>query len=347
MFKKEERKRKSKFGILTIFRLFLSLAIFLILGLGALQAFRYFSGSSAGPDLLKLDPKATLIKILTSEDSAKTIFTILGLNLPGNKPVETKAEPSPNQDDPTPKSPAPQAKLVFKFALVGDSHNDNNNLKTALETAKQEGAKFAIGMGDYSDTGTLAELQKAKDVFDASGLPYYVTAGDHDLWDARDKGKISSANFNQVFGSPYQTFADGGVRFIIIFNADNYDGVDPLQMSWLEDTLKRVGDEKPKLTFAFMHEALSHPTSDRFMGKTNKDLIKQAEDITKLLKEAGVAEAFAGDIHAFTRYQDIKTGLSMTTVGALTTVRNTQAPRFAMVDVYDDGSYNIKDLEIK
>jgi len=37
----------------------------------------------------------------------------------------------------------------------------------------------------------------------------------------------------------------------------------------------------------------------------------------------------------------------MTVVGALTSTRNTQAPRFAVVDVYDDGSYNVKDQEIK
>lgn len=341
MFKKEERKKRSSFGILTLFRLVLSLIMFAILGLGMYQAFRTFSNYSEGPDLLKMDPKATLTKILTSEHSAQAIMSILGFNL-----AATSSQSETSQK-PVVKAPNANSKLIFKFALVADSHNDNDNLKLALALAKNKGAKFAIGLGDYSDTGTVDELTKTKEVFETSGLPYYVTAGDHDLWDARDKGKLSSANFNEVFGSPYQSFSDSGVRFIIIFNADNYEGVDQLQMSWLENTLTKSENEKSKLIFAFTHEALTHPTSDRFMGKTNKELLKQADDIVQLLKGAQVAEVFAGDIHSFTRYEDGKSGLKMTTVGALTKLRNVQLPRFAMVDIFDDGSYNIQDLEIK
>ena len=274
-----------------------------------------------------------------------------------------------NTSRPTKKSGSP----LFKFALVADSHNNNEDLKKALAQAKAGGAKFVIGLGDFSDVGTIKELEDAKQVFETSGLPFYVIPGDHDLWDSRDKGSVAVNNYSQVFGMPYQAFSDSGVRFILTFNSDNYNGVDDLQFNWLKNELNKVQTNQSKSIYIFLHEPLVHPTSDQVMGSPRKTgeadssrfgeagsarktdpailentkIKEQAKELLNNFKNAGVAGIFAGDIHAYTSYTDMASNMNMVTVGAITKERNTEAPRFATVDVYADGSYNISDIEVE
>lgn len=358
MFRRgEESRQKKGFSLFIIFRLFLSLVMFAILGLGAYQAFTYFSGT----DPTKVDPRSTVISLILSDDVLRTVKDTVGFDIPkeqiekkvlslGRKEGEIKI-PNPEEDLPLPPeedtSLGADKNIILRFALVADSHNDNESLQKALNQAKEEGAKFIIGLGDYSEVGTVEELQKAKAIFNLAELPYYVTAGDHDLWDARDKGFSAVERFNKVFGSPYQSFGDSDIRFVIVYNSDNYNGVDAFQMNWLEDEIRRIKSGNPKLILAFMHEPLTHPSSDRVMGKSNPILRERAGYLSNLLKENGVGGVFFGDIHFFTKYTDPRTNLPMYTVGALTKERNTQKARFALVDVFDDGSYNVLDTEVK
>lgn len=327
-----------------ILRTFLSLSIFAVLIFGIYTAFKQFSGL----DLVKLDFKKDLPAIVG------TILSELPIQLPAS--LESLKSPKNNvvgidtvgQDqstnDQSPKS-IKKAPLSFKFLLVADSHNDNENLKKALTGS---GAQFVIGLGDYTEVGTVAELQSAKKVFDAASLRYFVTSGDHDLWDSRDKGYVPLFDFAQVFGPPYQSFSYKNARFLIIYNSDNYLGVGESQMSWLKEELARIKKEPDtKLVLAFLHEPLYHPSSIRGMGKAEPKLLIQAKDLTKLLRDNGVKEIFAGDIHYFTRYTEPETGMPMTTVGALTGLRNAQNPRYVVVSVYEDGNYDVEDVEVK
>ncbi|KKS70346.1 MAG: hypothetical protein UV41_C0026G0003 [Candidatus Daviesbacteria bacterium GW2011_GWA2_42_7] len=290
---------------MVIFRMLLSLTMFLILGLGAYQAYKNFTGT----DPLKMDPQAIIL-------SAPTIFGFniqdfsakLGKNPESQSPSEDISRPGASG---SPRGKA--GKLLVRFALVADSHNNNENLSR---------------------------------VFVSSGLPYYVTAGDHDLWDARDKGHAPTERFSEVFGSAFQSFSDSNIRFIILFNSDNYEGVDALQKKWLKDILESPETKESKKVLVFLHEPLYHPSSDHMMGKVTPKLTNQASELTRIMKEGGVSEVFAGDVHNFGRYEDPKSGLKMTVVGALATERNVQKPRFTIVDVFEDGSYNISDTEI-
>lgn len=350
MFRRSEPKKRGGFLPFVIFRVLLSLTMFLILGLGAYQALRYFSGV----DPIKANPSQIISSVLESPETQKLLDGVLGFSLSskltsflnrGDNPItvsprgEVAAEATGPQLPPT--------GVILKFALIADSHNDNEDLRKALIQAKTLGAKFVIGLGDYTEVGTVTDLQLAKNTFTSSGLPFYLLPGDHDLWDSRNRGVSSAEDFNQVFGFSYQAFGDSNIRFVLINNADNYDGVDSLQMSWLTDELARQGTLHPKLLFAFVHEPLSHPSSDHAMGRVTKKLTDQAQKIIDLLKAAGTAEVFAGDTHFYTRYEDGRTGMKMTTVGAVTRDRNAQAPRFSMVDVGSDGGYQVEDIEIK
>lgn len=339
----DERKR-SNFLPFVIFRLFLSITIFAVFGLGLYQAFRYFSGVdplNMSPDTLR----DTVVSLATSEDLLKTANKILGIDIKPDSLKKIAAATKPSLSDAA--TPTPEEKdnsgTVFKFAIVSDSHNDNDNLKKALQMSKDKGAKFIIGLGDYTDIGTVSDLQQAKNVFQSAGLPFYLTVGDHDLWESRDKGLSAGSNFSKVFGSSYQSFTDSDWRFILVDNADNYDGVDSVEMDWLRDVVIQ-SDGKQKGIFIFLHEPLSHPSSDKIMGSDKPQLAKQAKELVELFKDNKISEVFAGNIHAFTRYQE--SGLNMTTVGAITRERNLQAPRFVLIDVLASGKYNVEDLEI-
>ena len=333
--------------------------MFALLFGGGYYAFRYFSGV----DPLKISPQtAFLSTVATNKDVSQLLDKLISqLNLPKIslsqhtqiQGTNTDRAPSQNIGTNQAKSPVPKPITLFKFALVTDSHNENDYLSRALAQAKKAGANFVIGLGDYTDTGTVDELKIAKNSFDTAGLRYYLTAGDHDLWDSRNRSVPAVTNFSGFFGSPFQSFSSQGVKFIIVYNADNYDGLNKDQFDWLKTTfeqMQKVGSASnapDKLTLVFTDEPLYHPVSDHMMGKVNPKLLTQAKDLIKMFKENGVAEVFAGDIHFFSQYADPDSGLKMTTVGAVTSQRNVQNPRFAMVTIYSDYSYSVDDIEIK
>lgn len=336
--------RKKGLGVTRIFRLFISLLMMAVLGIGLYQAYRAFSGY----DPLAVSPTQAAKSLINPDSLYELITGLLTLN-PSQSLDKAKEVLKADQnisESPKNKSNSP---LKFKFAVISDSHNDNTNLAKALASASAQGAKFVIGLGDYTDVGTIEEFSRAKSTFDNGGLTYYPTVGDHDLWDSRDKKKPDPAeNFIQVFGTvPYQAFSFEDVRFILVYNSDNYLGLDEPQINWVEEELDKVKKEGSLLTLVFTSIPLFHPSSDHVMGKTNAKLKNQADHLISIFKRAGVDEVFAGDTHFFSRYKEPKEDLNMTNVGAVTSVRNPQTPRFVLVDIFEDGSYNISDVEIK
>lgn len=313
----------------------MSLIIMGILALGLLQAYKAFSGY----DPMKLDADS-LKGLLTSDSAYQTLISLLtfdpkdavrGVGDVGEVREEEKSSNAP---------------VKFKFAVMADSHKDTLSLERALNQAREEGVRFVVIMGDLSDIGTLEELESTKRVLDASTLTYYTAAGDHDLWDSRDKESDPPKNFTTVFGKTYQAFSYDTVRYILIYNSDNYLGLDGVQLQWLEDELLRAG-EKSEQVFVFAPTPLYHPSSDHVMGKVTPKLVSQAEHLTTTFKRSGVDMVFSADTHFYSRFTEPKNELNMMTVGAITSERNPQAPRFAMVEVLEDGEFNIAETEIK
>jgi len=319
---------------------------------------------------------------------------------------------------------------ILKVALVTDSHNDNDLLAKALAQAKAERVDFVIGMGDFTNTGTLDELAVAKNVFDASGLTYYVTAGDHDLWDSRDKAikaiqdiedievvkaKTALDNFQQVFGQSEQSFGQKGMQFVIVDNSDIYIGIHSSGWIILENALSRkqndvaqnTGNSKleirnsknseqtPKLTFVFTHKTPYHPQSAHIMGEQTPVVAEQAKALIKLIEAThpchserseesaqnkilryaqddkrsaqddkrsaqddkrsaqddrkcpAVDGFFSGDLHFFANFNSPGGSVKMTTIGAVTREPNPQGPRFGVLTVFDDYTWEVKDVEIR
>ena len=337
MFKKKYHKRSGN-PLFIIFRLILSLIMLALLVGGGYFAYKHFSGL----DPLKLDPQAVFKNILAAKTPQQFISVLSSLKL-NTSFIKQDNKIIPSQQKTT------SSGYAFRFLLVADSHDDNVNLKKAISQAKTQypDLSFIIGLGDYTDVGTLAELKKAKAQFDLSGLRYFLLAGDHDLWDSRDKQTDPDANFKEVFGPLYQSFSFENYHFLLIDNSDNYNGTSAQQQDWIGSELEKTKTDGNKGLFVFIHEPLFHPSSDHYMGRVESKVKYQANSLIYQLKAAGAKKVFSGDIHYFSEYEEPETKLSMVTVGSVVTDRNPQVPRFAVVSVFEDGATKVEDVEIR
>lgn len=319
----------------------MSLFIMGIMAIGLLQAYKAFSGY----DPMKLD-SSTLKGLLTSESAYETLIGLLTFD--PKQSITGIGESVKGKGGSEESAKISSAPVKFRFAVMADSHKDTASLERALRQAIAADAEFVVMMGDLSDVGTMEELTATKQVLDNSGLQYYVTPGDHDLWDSRDKESDAPRNFKEVFGDTYQSFSYLTARYILIYNSDNYLGLDGVQLSWIEDELSRAETENPSdLTFVFAPTPLYHPSSDHVMGKVTPKLAEQAEHLATTFKRSGVDLVFSADTHFYSKFTEPQNELDMLTVGAVTSERNPQAPRFALVEVLEDGNYNIVETEVK
>jgi len=284
--------------------------------------------------------------------------------------------------------------VILRVAIVTDSHNNNDLLARALAQARGMGVDFVIGLGDYTNTGTLDELNVAKNVFDASGLTYYVTAGDHDLWDSRDKqlkgdtNKDALSNFRAVFGEPSHEFTEKEIHFVILDNSDIYLGIDQQGWRLLAGLNPAVRRPLQGLTLVFAHKTPYHPDSAHIMGEQTPAVAKQANLLIELIeatrpchsgddppiggedsrREVSLREInktdsgrarmtnklcpvvngfFSGDLHFFANFNSPNGSVKMTTIGAVTRQPNPQGPRFGVLTVYQDYSWEVADIEIR
>ena len=234
-------------------------------------------------------------------------------------------------------------KQILRIALVSDSANENDFLEKALGIAKGKGINFVIGLGDWTEVGTLEELRGAKKVFDNSGLEYFVTAGDHDLWDSRNRGEDALLNFGDVFGNSSQSFDRENVRFVILDDSDIYLGISSDDWAQMSETLS----DESELKFVFAHKTPFHPSSAHILGADSQEVSAQAQNLIDLLEEKEVDGFFSGDLHFFAKFKSPSGSVRITTIGAVASERNFQGPRFGILTIYDDYSWEVEDVEIR
>src|SRR3989344_868355 len=249
---------------------------------------------------------------------------------------------STEQDKTSPKVSEKVKLPILRVGLVADSEDEDDLLTKALNQMKGTGVNFVIGLGDWTSVGTVDQLEAAKRAFDKSSLVYYLTPGDHDLWDSRNRGADSKQNFNQIFGKSSQVFDKQGIQFVILDNSDIYKGMDQSQWSIVNSLLP----DNYKLTFVFAHKTPFHPQSSHVMGKNNAEVSRQARKLMDLLEEKKIDGFFFGDLHFFAQFNSSANIVKMTTIGAVASEKNFQGPRFAVVTVYSDYSWQVEDIEI-
>lgn len=245
-------------------------------------------------------------------------------------------------------------KAILRVALVADSHSDNDLLAEALSQAQGRGVNFVIGLGDYSKVGTVEELKAAKDVFEGSGLRYYVTLGDRDEWASRSAGDEATKNFGEVFGQTSHEFELNGVKFVLVDNADIYKGISDDGWQQLEKGVTGIigttglsSTARDTLTFVFAHKTPYHPQSAHVMGEQSQQVKSQADQLIKLIEQKGVDGFFSGDLHFFAKFNSLNGSVKMATIGAVTRAPNPQGPRFGVLTIWEDYSWIVEDIEIR
>ena len=235
------------------------------------------------------------------------------------------------------------AKVIYAFALVSDSHLNNEGLANALGLAKQQGVNRVFGLGDWTNYGEVDKLTQAKKIFDDSGLIYEVLSGDHDLANSRDLSLSAKSNFEAVFGKTLMNVEESGVQFVLVDNSDIYKGLS--DEDWFE--LKNILlSQPPNLRFVLAHKTPYNPDTTHVMGYGNEEVTLQAKQFLYQLENSKVNELFTGDLHHFARYSSPDGGVRITTIGAIGAEKNFQGPSFVIVKVLSDYSYEVENVQI-
>ena len=83
------------------------------------------------------------------------------------------------------------------------------------------------------------------------------------------------------------------------------------------------------------------------MGEQSAQVAKQAKEFLSILEDNNADGFFSGDLHFFAQFNSPSGNVKMTTIGAVNSARNFQGPRFAVVTVFDDYSWEVEDIEIR
>lgn len=151
-----------------------------ILGLGVLQAIKGFSGI----DPLKISPSSIGKNLLASDSTGNFISNLLSFSpsslkdlVSSNPKPEPVSQPTADKTTASPKSAPPKPHFLFNFGLIADSHTDITDLKKAVAQMNGINPRFVIGLGDYSDVGTVDELRNTKIQFDILKNALLFSAG--------------------------------------------------------------------------------------------------------------------------------------------------------------------------
>ncbi len=188
----------------------------------------------------------------------------------------------------------------YSFAVLGDNKNSAETFGELIQALNEDDIAFAIDLGDLVETGTeeryaffLRQLHQLK-------KPFFTAIGNHEL-EGRGRGL-----YYEIFGPFYYAFEVGDAYFIVLDDANGED-IDPWQMSWLEEQLKR--SLKDRYRFVFMHVPLYAPWEDEkqdgwldwawvqeMNGLKNKEVARR---LNALFDQYRVTMVFCSHVHAY------------------------------------------------
>ncbi len=132
------------------------------------------------------------------------------------------------------QSPPPSAVSVtatnFSILVLSDEHvyyGSNENF-VRLTNFIEADDRLMILCGDNVQNGRESDFLALKDYLTMTGLPYYLTPGNHDIYNG------GWQYFNNVFGRDCYSVSTGKVRLICLDSASGTLG--GLQRQWLENT---------------------------------------------------------------------------------------------------------------
>lgn len=243
---------------------------------------------------------------------------------------------------------APIKTTILRIAVISDVENDIEGLRKTLLSVEKSGVKYAFFLGDFTEWGDETSLKTVKGFIDANstGITYYAIPGDHDLAQSVSAGDVSGlANYTKVFGEDYHKVVLSGITFVFLNNSANYSTIP-------DDEIKKFSEDVRDAKFVLLSQPLySTLMPDRVMGRVNGEEVKlvhdQAGAILATLRDSDVAAVIAGDQHNSNSVQDPdRASLNHFVVGAVTSKINLQSPRYSVLSIFSDGSYELDDVEL-
>lgn len=231
--------------------------------------------------------------------------------------------------------------LVLSLALLADVHNDWENLNQAVTMVNGQNYDLTLFLGDLTDVGDPDDFKTGESILNGLRIPLYSIPGNHDVWWARQKNLEADNFFNASFHSPV-CITEKNLQLLLIDNADEKNGIDNQEWQEINQCLQT---DLP--IFAFTHEPLQHPASDYVMGKYSSSVATQGAQLLQILCDKKVKLVVAAHQHSFSKYFYSCPGgyqLPMLVIGAITSQRNFQSPRFLQLNLYDDASFGEKEI---
>jgi len=245
--------------------------------------------------------------------------------------------------------------VKLKIGIISDVHQDLASLSNSLFILKNKNINFVIIIGDLTNYGDLSSLLEVQRVLNESGLTYYVLPGDHDLAQS-----VGPTNFIQVFKDGHYKVSLENINFVFLDNSANFTPILPSTISWFNDIINDV--DFLILSQPIFTDSLNLPFQKMFMGSTvtqpdpnfleNQQRVRrQRDEIIKKVRDSSVKAVIAGDHHKSSVAIDpVNSKLTHHTLGSISTELNglpqrlIQTPRFSILNIYSDDSYNIEDL---
>lgn len=180
----------------------------------------------------------------------------------------------------------------FTIATINDTHIKDEPSLAILNEAidsinSNTDIQFTCVLGDIATDGRKEELVLAKTALEKLNKPYFAVPGNHDVF-LRDEDIYK--NYTSTFGDSHWIHEKNDWTFIGFNSCEGVKSdviVSPVELAWLQNSLKGVDVEKPIALFC--HHPLN-PHSKAYR-------IKNADDILGLFSGHNLQLIAAGHWH--------------------------------------------------
>ena len=179
---------------------------------------------------------------------------------------------------------------TYSFAVLADNKNSITTFNKIIKSLNNKDLAFCIDVGDLVEDGKNEKFRFFLKQIQKINHPFITAIGNHEL---REEGRT---NYYKIFGNFYYSFHTKNAYFIVLDDA-NEENIEPWQLNWLKDELKK--SEYYKYCFLFAHVPLYDPRTEKFkMGHCLTD-IAFAKSLNKLLDQYPITMMFCSHIHAY------------------------------------------------
>lgn len=226
--------------------------------------------------------------------------------------------------------------------MASDMESDFPSLENFVKTINEDSVDAVFILGDITTLGVKEDFVKSKSILNKSKVKVYYLPGDRDLW----KSGGSIKNFKEILGDNYQLVDVNGVKFLMIDNANEYEGIDSTQFSFIESNLGSAD-------YVLMHNPVYFNDSllglmGKGMGQYSVEVNDQRNKLLGMIRTAPLVKAtFAGDQHVFSVTDDSEEeSLSHVILGSLSSIRNLDVSNYIKVKIYEDKTFSVEKLTL-